>query len=140
MIRIVSNIIFIVGLFFLIPHVILYFIMQVYIFNPYWIMIIVCLISFIAIYENPKNNIRLRFFIYLVALSNILTIYGFGTFCHGDYNFNIIGQYFCINLSALLGEDFNSNQLVLYLTGFISLCLIEISYRLKYYSLSLLEK
>lgn len=131
MIRILSNIFFIVGLLLLIPHVILYFVMQVYIFNPYWIMIGVCLILFVIIYENPKNKIRLRFFIYFVALSNILTIYGFGTFCHGDYNFNIIGQYFCINLSPLLGEDFNFNQLVLYSSGVIGLFFIEIGYLLK---------
>ena len=131
MILILSKIFFIVGLLLLIPHVILYFIMQVYIFNPYWIMIIGCLIFFVIIYENPKNKIRLRFLIYFIALSNILTIYGFGTFCHGDYNFNIIGQYFCVNLSALLGEDFNFNQLILYLLGIIGLFFIEIGNLIK---------
>ena len=89
-------------------------------------MIIVCLIFLIVIYENPSNKIRLRFFIYFIALSNILTIYGFGAFCHGDYNFNIIGQYFCINLSLLIGEDFNFNQLFLYFLGVIGLFFIEI--------------
>ena len=94
-------------------------------------MLIVCLVYLIIIYKNPKDKLRLRFFIYFIALANIFTIYGFGVFCHGDYNFNIIGQSFCLNLSAIISKDFNSNQLALYLSGVVSLLIIEISYRLR---------
>ena len=127
----ISKLLFTLGLLLLILHVILYFIMQVYVFNPYWIMLIVCLVYLIIIYKNPKDKLRLRFFIYFIALANIFTIYGFGVFCHGDYNFNIIGQSFCLNLSPILSKDFNSNQLALYLSGVVSLLIIEISYRLR---------
>lgn len=128
---ILSRFFFILGILLLIPIIIIYFIMQVYIFNPYWIMIVICSLTLIVIYKNPKNNIKLRFLIYFITLSNIFTIYGFGTFCHGNYSFNIIGQYFCINLSAVLSENFNLNQLILYLSGITSLALIETSYLLK---------
>lgn len=129
--RTLSKVLFILGLLLLIPHVMLYFIMQVYIFNPYWIILVICLASLIGVYKNPKNKVVLRFLIYFVALCNIFTIYGFGVFCHGDYNFNIIGQSFCLNLSAVISKDFNSNQFVLYFLGVVSLLIIEISYWLK---------
>lgn len=115
------------GVLLILPHIILYFIMQVYSFNIYWIMIIICIFYLIGIYENPKGKIKIRLFFYSLALSNILTVYGFGNFCHGDYNFNIFGQYFCINLRALLYKDFNFNQLTLYLLGCVGLFLIEVS-------------
>ena len=129
--RTLSKVLFILGLLLLIPRVMLYFIMQVYSFNPYWIIIVICLAYLIGVYKNPKDKVVLRFLIYFVALCNIFTIYGFGVFCHGDYNFNIIGQFFCINLSVVISKDFNSNQLVLYFSGIVSLLIIEISCWLK---------
>lgn len=127
----ISKVTFTLGLLLLIPLIILYFILQIYVFNPYWIILIVCSIFLVKIYREISTKVILRYYIYLIALANIFTIYGFGVFCHGDYNFNIIGQSFCLNLSPILSKDLNSNQLDLYLSGVVSLLIIEISYRLR---------
>ena len=119
------------GIILLLPAIMMFFILQVYVFNPYWVVILVCVFLLIKSYKNNYFHFIKRIILYLLILCNVFAVYGFGVYCFGEYNFNLISQSICINLDVLFDDSKNSNLLLVKATAVAGLCFIEISYRLR---------
>lgn len=120
-----------IGLVLILPSILMFFILQVYVFNPYWLVILICVCSLVISYKKNNFLFMRRLILYLIILCNVFAVYGFGVYCYGEYNFNIVSQSVCINLDALLDDSNNSTLLFVKATAVASLLFIEIAYRLR---------
>ena len=120
-----------IGLILLLPSILMFFILQVYVFNPYWLVVLICACSLIISYKKKNFLFVRRVVLYLIILCNVFAVYGFGVYCHGDYNFNLISQSFCINLGVLIDDSNNSNLLFVKAAAVVGLLFVEIAYRLR---------
>lgn len=120
-----------IGIILLLPSIMMFFILQVYVFNPYWLVILICVCSLIISYKKNNFLFMRRVILYFIILCNVFAVYSFGVYCHGEYNFNIVSQSICINLGVLIDDSNNSNLLFVKGTAIVGLLFIEIAYRLR---------
>lgn len=119
------------GILSLIPSMIMFFVLQVYFVIPYWLVIIFCLTLLVQLYKDNNFAFMKRVTLYILVLCNVFAVYGFGIYCDGDYNFDLVSHFFCINLGILVNEPNNPILLLINTMAVVGLCLIEVSYRLR---------
>ncbi len=128
---IVSKLSLAAGILLLIPSITMFFVLQVYFVIPYWLVIIFCLTLLIKLYKDNNFAFMKRVTLYILVLCNVFAVYGFGIYCDGDYNFDLISRFFCINLGILINDPNNPILLFINTMAVAGLCLMEVSYRLR---------
>lgn len=128
---IVSKLFLAAGTLLFIPSITMFFVFQVYFGIPYWLVIIFCLTLLVQLYKNNNFAILKRITLYIVVICNIFAVYGYGSYCYGDYSFDLISRVFCINLGMLINEPNNPILLFINIMAVAGLCLMEVSYRLR---------
>ena len=128
--RMVSKFFLYTGVFLIFLYTVFYFLMQIYTYNLYWIVIIICLYKIISYYNNDIKYIK-RIIVYFVIILSAFGVYGFGVYCLGGELVYNLSKYLCISLDFVIESPFNIVTYMIKFTVFIGILFIEIGFSLK---------
>lgn len=129
--NILCHLIFFIGILLLTMFLLLLFSIQIYLLNTYWFSLLIIIILLVYYYIKNKNSRKNRFFLYFLSLVNILTLYGFGTFCKGVDMAIINFGKFCLNLDFFTEIKSHKNNMLYCIFAIISFLMIEFAFILK---------
>lgn len=129
-----------IGIFINSLYIVFFFVMQVYTFNFYWIVILICLINIYLNYTKGDLRYIKRLTLYLLIILSVFGVYGFGAYCFGNKIFYIVSKDICISLDVLFEKPFNITTYVIKAMVWIAIFFTEIGFILKIININSKEK